>query len=140
LYVANAGDGAVQLFQGADLAPVGRINLGEDADNVRIDPNSHRVIVGYGNGALAIIDPVGRKKVGEIKLKGHPESFQITADGSQAFVNVPDAHEIAAVDFVQGRQTAGWAPGLLESNYPMTLDKAQNRVHVALERPYSCRS
>ena len=29
LYVANAADGAVQLFQGADLAPVGRIDLGD---------------------------------------------------------------------------------------------------------------
>ena len=33
LYVANAGDGSVQLFQGADLSPSGRIELGKDADN-----------------------------------------------------------------------------------------------------------
>jgi DNA-binding beta-propeller fold protein YncE len=58
LYVANAGDGAVQIFQGAELPPVGRIDLSEDADNVRIDPNTHRVIVGCGKGALAVIDPV----------------------------------------------------------------------------------
>ena len=109
LYVANAGDGAVQLFQGADLGSVGRIELGDDADNVRIDPSTHRVIVGYGKGALAIIDPVSRKKIGDIKLKGHPESFQITSDGSQGFVNVPDAHEIAAVNFRRARQTASWA-------------------------------
>src|SRR5271154_1963210 len=37
LYVANAGDGAVQIFEGADLKPVGRIELGKDADNIRID-------------------------------------------------------------------------------------------------------
>jgi DNA-binding beta-propeller fold protein YncE len=135
LYVANAGDGAVQLFQGADLKPVGRIELGSDADNVRIDLSTHKVIVGYGNGALAIIDPVSRKKIGDIKLKGHPESFQITSDGSQGFVNVPDAHEIAAVNFADARQTASWAPGLLLSNYPMTLDRAHNRVHVVFRHP-----
>jgi hypothetical protein len=135
LYVANAGDGAMQLFQGADFNPVGRIALGEDADNIRIDLSAHRVIVGYGKGALGVLDPVSRKKIGDIKLKGHPESFQITADGSQGFVNVPDAHEIAAVNFADARQTASWAPGLLLSNYPMTLDKAHNRVHVVFRHP-----
>jgi DNA-binding beta-propeller fold protein YncE len=135
LYVANAGDGAVQLFQGTDLTPAGRIELGEDADNIRIDPNTHRVVVGYGKGALAIIDPVSSKKIGDIKLKGHPESFQITADGSQGFVNVPDAHEIAAVNFGQGRQTSSWAPGFLLSNYPMSLDKAAGRIHVVFRHP-----
>jgi len=130
LYVANAGDGAVQLFQGAELAAVGRIDLGDDADNVRIDPTTHRVIVGYGKGALAIIDPVSRKKIGDIKLKGHPESFQITSDGSQGFVNVPDAHEIAGVSFAQNRQTASWLPDGLRANFPMTLDRAAGRIHV----------
>jgi hypothetical protein len=134
LYVANAGDGAVQLFQGVDLKPAGRIELGTDADNIRIDPNAHRVIVGYGSGALAFIDPVSRKRVADIKLKGHPESFQLEPDGGRAFVNVPDAHEIAAVNFAQGKQTASWAPGLL-SNYPMSLDQAAKRIHVVFRHP-----
>jgi YVTN family beta-propeller protein len=135
LYVANAADGAVQLFHGADLAPAGRIELGSDADNVRIDPNTHKVIVGYGNGALAIIDALRRKKIGDIKLKGHPESFQIVADGSRGFVNVPDSHEIAVVDFAEGRQTGSWVTGLLLSNYPMTLDKGGSRAHVVFRHP-----
>jgi DNA-binding beta-propeller fold protein YncE len=135
LYVANAGDGAVQLFQGADLKPAGRIELGQDADNIRIDSNTHRVIVGYGSGALAIIDPVSRKKVADIELKRHPESFQLEPDGGRAFVNVPDAHEIAAVNFAQGKQTASWAPGLLLSNYPMSLDQAGKRIHVVFRHP-----
>jgi DNA-binding beta-propeller fold protein YncE len=135
LYVANADDGEVQLFQGADLAPVGRIDLGEDADNVRIDPNTHRVIVGYGKGALAVIDPLSRKKIGDIKLKGHPESFQITADGSQGIVNVPDAHEIAAVNFAQSRQTASWPAEGLSANFPMTLDESGGRFHVVFRHP-----
>ena len=86
LYIANGGDGAVQIFRGSDLVLVGRIDLGEDADNVRIDPNTHHVLVGYGKGALAVIDPVSRKKIGDVKLQGHPESFQSTADGSEGFI------------------------------------------------------
>src|SRR5258708_40259242 len=37
LYVANAGDGSVRLFEGSDYKTTGRIELGSDADNVRVD-------------------------------------------------------------------------------------------------------
>jgi DNA-binding beta-propeller fold protein YncE len=37
LYVANAGDGSVRLYQGADYASAGTIDLGDDADTVRVD-------------------------------------------------------------------------------------------------------
>jgi hypothetical protein len=78
---------------------------------------------------------VSRKKVADIKLKAHPESFQLETDGGRAFVNVPDAHEIAAVNFAQGHQTESWAPGLLLSNYPMSLDQAGKRIHVVFRHP-----
>jgi YVTN family beta-propeller protein len=50
LYVANAGDGSVRLFEGNDYKAVGRIELGSDADNIRIDAASNRVFIGYGSG------------------------------------------------------------------------------------------
>jgi YVTN family beta-propeller protein len=85
LYVANAGDGSVRLFQGPDFTPAGRIDLGDDADNIRIDPGRNRLVVGYGKGALAVIDPASRRKVADISLKGHPESFQFSEGGSRIF-------------------------------------------------------
>src|SRR5262245_21697266 len=54
LFVANAGDGSVLLFRGAEYAAAGRIDLGDDADNIRVDSASNRVFVGYGSGALAV--------------------------------------------------------------------------------------
>jgi hypothetical protein len=58
-----------------DLTSKARIDLGNDADNVRIDRARNQVLVGYGKGALAVIDPKSRAKVGDIPLKAHPESF-----------------------------------------------------------------
>src|ERR1700686_3259203 len=98
LYVANAGDGSVRLFEGGDYKAVGRIELGSDADNIRVDAAAKRVFIGYGSGALAVIDPSTHSKVGDVPLKAHPESFQIDPDTSQIFVNVPDARGIAVVD------------------------------------------
>jgi YVTN family beta-propeller protein len=46
LYVANAGDGSVRIFKGADLTPIGEIPLGHDADNIRVDDAAHRLYVG----------------------------------------------------------------------------------------------
>jgi len=37
LYVANAGDGSVRLFEGSGCKTAGRIELGSDADNIRVD-------------------------------------------------------------------------------------------------------
>jgi DNA-binding beta-propeller fold protein YncE len=66
LYVANGGDGTVAVFQGDNYRAIARIPLGDDADNVRVDASGNQVFVGYGEGALAIIDPVSRNKVGEL--------------------------------------------------------------------------
>jgi len=37
IYVANAGDARCALLHGEGLTPAGAIELGEDADNIRID-------------------------------------------------------------------------------------------------------
>src|SRR6267143_2007023 len=53
------------------------IALGDDADNVRIDPRGPRIIVGYGAGGLAIIEPTTGAKLAEVPLAAHPEGFQL---------------------------------------------------------------
>lgn len=130
LYVANAGDGSVRLFDGNGFTPVGRIELGSDADNVRIDAATNRIFIGYGSGALAIIDPLTRSKVGDVALKAHPESFQLDQGSSQIFVNVPDAHAIAVIDRVSQKQIGTWAMGGRGANFPMALDLARRQVLV----------
>jgi len=53
LAVASDGDGSLRLYAGSDLAPRGIVMLGDDADNVRIDPRNGHVLVGYGSGGLS---------------------------------------------------------------------------------------
>src|SRR4051794_13887099 len=72
VYVANAGNGAVDLFQGEDYAALEKIQLGEDADNIRVDPAGRRVIVGYGRGALAGIDPAAAPQNADGAPETHP--------------------------------------------------------------------
>jgi DNA-binding beta-propeller fold protein YncE len=124
IFVAGAGDGSVGMFRAEDLAPLGRIDLKQDADNIRIDPRNNNIVVGYGNGGLAIIDPLKRAQIGTVALQGHPEGFQIEPGTGRAFVNVPDAEQIAVVDLDARRQTATWKVAGAGSNFPMALDPA----------------
>jgi hypothetical protein len=135
LYIANAGDGSVRLFQGADLTPIGQIALGNDADNVRVDDAAGRVYVGYGDGAVAVIDTVGRRKIADIALKAHPESFQLEHFSQRIFINVPDAHEIASVDSVANKQVASWATNDLRANFPLALDEPHQRILAVFRHP-----
>lgn len=139
LYVANAGDGSVRLYQtyrDSDyLQPAGTIPLGDDADNIRLDTRRNRIVVGYGKGALAVIDPASRRKTADIALKAHPESFQFDEQGERIFANVPNARQIAVVDLGQGRQTSSLELGSARSNFPMAVDAEAHRVLVATRSP-----
>jgi YVTN family beta-propeller protein len=133
VYVANGGDGSVAVFRAEDFAAVGRIALGDDADNVRVDRTGQRIYVGYGDGALAVIDPATRERIAEIPLKGHPESFQLDPTGTSIFVNVPDAGEIAVVGRDVRRQVASWPTDNLHANYPLARNKSE--VIIVFRRP-----
>jgi len=134
IYVANARDGSVRLFHGADYAPAGRIDLGSDADNIRFDAASDRILVGYGGGAIAAISATQQKKFGDVALPAHPESFQIAAGLDKIFVNVPGAHAIAVLNGLTGSKTEIW-PVREGGNFPMALDKANSRVLIVSRSP-----
>jgi len=134
VFVANAGDGSVRVLRAEDLTPIGRIELGDDADNVRVDTARSRVLVGYGKGALAGIDPVSLSKIADIHLKAHPEGFQIDETATQVFVNVPDAHEISVVDLATGSTQSLPTQGA-GSNFPMAIDGEAHRVLVVFRSP-----
>src|SRR5437763_1445230 len=76
LVVASGDDGKVRVY-GEEQKWVGTIDGLDDADNVRFDAQAKLAYVGYGGGALAVIDPQRVQKIADIKLEGHPESFQL---------------------------------------------------------------
>jgi len=135
LYVANAGDGSVRLFAGADLAPAGRIDLGNDADNVRVEVQNGRVFIGYGDGAVAVIDPAMRAKVAEIPLKAHPEGFQLDRTSDRIFVNLPDARQIAVANRRTGKTEMTLPTKDARANFPMAIDEDEQRVLVVFRSP-----
>ena len=134
LFVANGGDGTVRVFKGGDFTPTDRQALDSDADNVRVDPETGHVYVGYGAGALAVIDPARQKKIKDIALPVHPESFQISGKTRQIFVNLPNAGSIVVLG-KDGARQATWSTDKNQHNFAMALDEENGSVVVAYRSP-----
>lgn len=125
ILIANAGDGSVRLFNAQDFSLAGSVDLGGDADNVRIDSRNGLAVVGYGSGGLALIDPAEHTKVADIRLPAHPEGFQLEPGTGRAYVNVPDTRQIVVVDLDARRAVATWPMQDARANFPMALDPVQ---------------
>jgi DNA-binding beta-propeller fold protein YncE len=134
LFVANGRSGRVDVFARTPLAAAGYVGGLEDADNVRYERSSGRVYVGYGS-ALAAIDAASLKLAAQVKLAGHPESFQPESRDSRIFVNVPNARQIAVVDRNKQSVLATWSLGDMKANFPMALDEPDHRLFVATRQP-----
>ena len=133
--VANGDDASFKLFDGASYNPVNNLGALDDADNVRRDTKTRLIYVGYAEGALGILDPDGRKHLGDIKLPAHPESFQLEREGKRIFVNVPDAKQIAIIDRDQRAVIARWPMERFRGNFPMALDESGHRLFVGCRQP-----
>jgi len=134
LYVANAKDGTVRIFDGSSFKLLKNVSYGDDADNIRFDSVSGKVYIGYGSGALGAIDKEGGKTA-DIKLDAHPESFQLEKNGPRIFVNLPHSQKIAVVDRKTGAVIATWNTGGPQANYPMAFDEANHRLFVVCRSP-----
>ena len=133
--VANGDDGTFRLYNGSSYALAATLGSLEDADNVRFDQKSKLIYVGYGEGALAAIDPVTMKQTASIKLAAHPESFQLESQGNRIFVNVPDAKQVAVIGRAQMTVLATWPMTQFRANFPMALDEANGRLLVGCRQP-----
>src|SRR5262249_20175161 len=63
LFVANGGDGLLRMFEGVQYRALEPMHVGDDADNLRFDPESNLLYVAYGEGALGVVDVESRRKV-----------------------------------------------------------------------------
>ena len=136
VFVANGGDGTVQSFRGEDFRAISRIELGSDADNIRVAGDPAFVYVGHGSGALAIIAAASGSRRKDIVLAAHPESFQISRSSHQIFINLPDARSIAVIAPDEPQQPGSWAVGEgRRGNFAMALDDDNQHLIVVFRAP-----
>jgi DNA-binding beta-propeller fold protein YncE len=135
IYVANAKSGACDVFDASSFKVIKSAKFSDDADNIRYDAAARRVYVGYGSGGLGIIDAATGDKVGEIKLEGHPESFQLGKSGPRIFINIPTSQKIVIVDREKRVAVTAWATAGATANFPIALDETYHRLFVGFRKP-----
>ena len=138
LFVANSANGHVSVYDGAKFTLLDTIDFGEgsDPDNLRYDEAAKKIYLGYGDGAIAVIDPVTDKRLPtEYKFEGHPEGFQLESKGPRIFVNVADAKSIQVINRQTGKMLTWALPNGHSANFPMVLDEADRRVFVGTRKP-----
>lgn len=135
ILVANGNNGVCDIFNAGSFQKITSIQLPGDADNVRYDPIAKNIHVGYGSGGIAIIDAATFKQTGDIKLEGHPESFQLDFDNKKIYVNVPGKQQIEIIDLEKKQVVNRWEITEAKSNFPMSLDAAHHRLFIGCRRP-----
>jgi hypothetical protein len=135
----SSQSGKLRFYDAESFALVKTLDFGPNAntDNMRYDPVSKRLYVGYAagaRGALAVVDPVAMERVQEFKLGSHPESFQLETEGPRIFVNLPDQDSIGVIDQMTGTVTK-WKIPDHTNVHALALDDANHRLFAASLQP-----
>src|SRR6266850_2453076 len=135
ILVANGDDGTLKILDGSSSRVTQTLTKLSDADNLRFDRTTKLAWLGYGDGAMGLIDPAGAKLVASVKLTGHPESFQLEQRGNRIFVNVPDAKQVAVIDREKRSVISTWTMEKFQANFPMALDEPNQRLFIGCRKP-----
>lgn len=135
IVVSNEGDGSCKIFDADTYKLIDTVKFPDDADQLRYDPATKRVYVGYGDGAIGMFDAATNKRIeGDFELGAHPESFQLEEKGPRIFVNLASISQIAVIDR-NTHKIEKWKLEEAGTNFPMALDEVHHRLFVAARRP-----
>jgi DNA-binding beta-propeller fold protein YncE len=135
IVVSNEGDGSCKIFDAETYKLIDTVKFSDDADQLRYDPVTKRVYVGYGDGAIGMFDATTNKRIeGDFELGAHPESFQLEEKGPRIFVNLASVSQIAIIDRIT-HKIEKWKLEDAGTNFPMALDEEHHRLFVAARRP-----
>ena len=125
IYVGTGGEPGNGLLSAIDLASL--LPTGQDGQPA--EP--------YSPADFLLDRPRQANSKFEIQLPAHPESFQLDPANRRLYVNVPDEHQIAVLDFTSTNLTVAtnWPATVAEKNFPMALNAASSRLYIACRKP-----
>jgi hypothetical protein len=122
LFVGCRKDGTTRVLDTITFDLFKTVTFPGNVDNVRYDPHSHPIIIGYGDGSLGFLDGNGNR-LDTIPLDAHPEPFQLEKGDTRVFVNVPDQKEIQVADLAKGAPLAKWPVTTALRKFPMAFGR-----------------
>lgn len=110
VYLTNAFDATVSVYQAAGLQPAGTIKLAGMPHGLRAAANGSVIVVAdMHSGAVDLIDPANDQKLASIPVGPEPVQVAVSADGHFAYATVTDPPAVVKVDLLD-RTVVGTAP------------------------------
>jgi DNA-binding beta-propeller fold protein YncE len=128
-FVTRSEENTVNVFDLANLQPLGRIPVADDPDAILYIPSAKLVYVAHGDAKLAtLIDPEKRATVGTIQLPGKPEFPAFDSRSGLLFQNLEDINFVAAIDVGKRAVVEQWPLAPCEGPSGMAIDSEQRRL------------
>jgi DNA-binding beta-propeller fold protein YncE len=139
VFVASGLDAMVRVFAGDTLSLQKSLTLDLGPNRVIYDAGRKIVYVGYGGkdagkdyGQIGMIDAVGNRHLGDIKVVARPAEILLASGGATLFACFPHVNQVQRVENNNVAQT--WATA---SDKPtnMALDEKTQRLFVGCHDP-----
>lgn len=134
LFVALGTGGYCNMFDGKSYMLLKTVKFMDDADNVRYNPRTHVVYVAHAEKALGVIDGEKMEKKADIELPGAAEAFQLDADHSRLYVNIPSPSQVVVIDTDKNEVSKSYPVKMAGANYALALDLANGRLFIGCRK------
>ncbi|MGC8823508.1 MAG: YncE family protein [Bacteroidales bacterium] len=133
--VACLGDGLCRAFNASTYKEETSFRFDQNVSLVKYNPSLQTIYIGYGEGAIALIDANMLKYKLSIKLPVHPEAITIDNSSDKMYVSLTKNREIGVIDLKNN--TLGKTLHLPDGaeNYPLAFDKINKRLFVGCRKP-----
>jgi DNA-binding beta-propeller fold protein YncE len=131
VYVALAGDDAIEIVEVSAGEIFGRIRLGLGDEPVELALSGDgRTLVSanYGSSSASIIDTESRREVGRVNLLSAPTSVVLDSSGSRAYALQPTSNAVSVIDLA--RRRLGVTQSLEEAPVRGAISQDGNRLYV----------
>jgi DNA-binding beta-propeller fold protein YncE len=132
--VALGTGGLCNVFDGEKYTIKKTINLKDDADNIRYNPDTKLAYVAHAEKLLAVIDGKTYEKKADIKLPEAAESFEIEKKRPRLYLCAAAADAIAVIDTDKNEVVKTYPMKMGGSPHPLALDEPNQRLYVACRK------
>ena len=99
VYVTDAGDGTLSVFEASGLRPAGRIELGGMPHGLRPAAGGSVIVVADTEaGVIHLIDPATDRVTGAVPVGAGPAQVAVSADGRFAYAGTTEPAAVVKVD------------------------------------------
>jgi DNA-binding beta-propeller fold protein YncE len=138
IFVTDAADGDLKIFDGTSYALLKKVKLRADADSTGYDEVTHYLYIANGGldakldyGFLSIVNTDTGDKVGEIKIDSNRlEAMVLEKTGSRLFLNMTGKNAIGVIDRKKNAVVAVWPVIDGHVNVAVAIDELHHRLFV----------